>query len=101
LGIKRLIALYNFFSTKGDRTFSIERSIALNCFLSGKGDRSFWYGKVDRPLLLFHGRRAIALFGIERSIALYDFFTGGGRSHFLVSKGRFKNQLKRRSRSAN
>ncbi|MEG4319226.1 MULTISPECIES: hypothetical protein [unclassified Microcoleus] len=30
-------------------------------FLRATGDRTFWYRKVEIPLLLFHGRRAIAL----------------------------------------
>ena len=34
--------------------------------------------KVDRPLRLFHRRRAIALFGIERSIALSSYFSKNG-----------------------
>jgi hypothetical protein len=37
---------------------------------------------VDRPLLLFHARRAIALFGMKRSIALYYFFSGKGDRTF-------------------
>jgi len=44
--------------------FDIKRSRALYNFFSGKGDRSFCIVPVDRPLLLFHARRAIALFGI-------------------------------------
>ena len=62
IDIKRSIALYNFFSAKGDHTFPLSESlIVLYDFFSTKVDRSFWYGKVDRILLLFHGRRAIAL----------------------------------------
>ncbi|MCW6053039.1 hypothetical protein K4039_23945 [Lyngbya sp. CCAP 1446/10] len=45
-------------------------------------DRSFSIVPVDRPLQLFHARRAIALLVSCRLIALYNFFTGDGRSLF-------------------
>jgi len=55
--IERSIALYNFFSGKGDRSFCIERSIGLYNF--------------------FTLRRAIALFGI---VPVDRLFGMGGRS---------------------
>ena len=45
----------------------------LTTFLRAAGDRTFWYRKVDRPLRLFYGRRAIALLASK------------GRSQFLIT----------------
>jgi len=79
-GIERSIALYCFFTgggrslfltskgrspfttfsrATGDRTFSIQKSIALDDFFTREGRSLFLHPKVDRPLRLFHGRRAI------------------------------------------
>jgi hypothetical protein len=60
--------------------FDIERSIALYNFFSGKGDRD--------PFTTFSrvtGEAAAdRTFSIERSIAHYDFFTGGGSALFGI-----------------
>ncbi len=59
-------ALRLFHGRRAIALFGIKRLIALYYFFSGKGDRSFWYRKVDRS---FGMERLIALFFIERSIA--------------------------------
>jgi len=71
------------------------RSIALYDFLRATGDRSFGIVPVDRPLLLFHARRAIALFGIvpvDRPLRLFHrrraILFEGFANALLTSKGR-------------
>ncbi|WP_333472375.1 hypothetical protein [Microcoleus sp. herbarium12] len=61
-GMERSSALYNFFSGKGERTFSVKRSIALYNFFTGDG-------------------RALFLTSC-RSIALHLYQMANLRSHF-------------------
>jgi hypothetical protein len=70
--IQRSRSLDNFFTGGGRSLFFASKGrSSLMTFSRAAGDRSFWYRKVEIPLLLFYGRRAIAFLGWE-AIAFWD-----------------------------
>jgi hypothetical protein len=70
-----------------DREHFGRSAIALYDFFTGDGRSLFLHRKVDRPLLLFYGRRAIALFA-SKGRSPFTTFSQVRAIALLASKGR-------------
>jgi len=76
------------FLQAGDRSFGIERSIAIYYFFTGDGRSHFSHRKVDRPLQLFHWRRAIDLLASKARSPFTTFSRATGDRSFWHRAGR-------------